>query len=495
MLAELRVPSGRREPWGNRLANFEETLRALAASPTDTCIATPRVHPIRKDPKELVYRPLAVYSPQDRVLIGQAAKYLRTVFDPIFRPESFAFRAPADGAPPPRHHDAFAALIKYRSNISPRAVWVAECDISAFYDTVSHRTAQRTFAAAAQLLARVGSALDERARTIFDAYLASYSFAETARPAAQSYFGRQHLDGAVLKWPDGPLSRYWTSTDSVRIGIPQGGAISCVIANIVLHEADEAVLGKAANRDPDLFYARYCDDMILAHPSQRECEAALGRYLAALERLALPYHQPEASPYSAAHWKAKSKWPYWWGPRDNEGVPWVAFVGYQLRHDGVVRIRPSSLQKHAMKLVRETTAAIAALNRRNWKSRDSRASVEARIAGRLLSLSTGRIPLGLHKVQCGTFCWTDGFQLLRNARHVVAQLRRLDRVRTRQLRRLRRRLTQLSSRPNKAPSKRRRTLHYRGYPFSYVYQFAPREDVPSIEAGAMTAKSQEQPAE
>jgi hypothetical protein len=474
MLSELLLPAGRRKPWADRLAHFDETVRALAASPAPDCIGAPRVYPIQKDHKELIYRPLAIYSPQDRALIGHAARYLRTAFDPIFRPESYAFRAPSDGSRPPRHHDAFAALVDYRAARPSRALWVAECDISAFYDTVSHQVAQRSFELAAQRVTDRGDALDERARVLFDAYLASYSFTVAARPAAAEFFRSRQLSGAVLKWPEKQLSEYWISLESVPIGIPQGGAISCVIANLVLHMADEAVLGSPAARDPDLFYARYCDDMIVAHPSRSECNGALARYLATLERLALPYHAPEATPYSATHWKSKSKWPYRWGPRCDGDVPWVAFVGYQLRHDGVLRIRPSSLQKHATKLVRETTSAIAALERRNWTSRDSRASVLARVEGRLLSLSTGRVPLGLHQLRRGTFCWTDGFHLLRHAGHIAGQLRRLDRIRTRQLRRLRRRLRQLTSRPSEPRRGQRRALKYRGYPFSYAYQFAPR---------------------
>ena len=46
----------------------------------------------------------------------------------------------------------------------------------------------------------------------------------------------------------------------------------------------------------------------------------------------------------------KSKAPYEWGPATKPGrVPWCAFVGYQIRHDGALRLRPSSLKKEVEK--------------------------------------------------------------------------------------------------------------------------------------------------
>ncbi len=62
-------------------------------------------------------------------------------------------------------------------------------------------------------------------------------------------------------------------------GLPRCGSLSTVLANLVLHEADDAVLRTQCG---NLFYARYCDDVVIAHPDESVCRAALEAYKAAL---------------------------------------------------------------------------------------------------------------------------------------------------------------------------------------------------------------------
>ena len=91
----------------------------------------------------------------------------------------------------------------------------------------------------------------------------------------------------VKRHGDVALDRYFKGVGRVaaEVGVPQGGAISMLIANWVLDIADRRVERWG---DESLFYARFCDDIVIAHPDRRKCRAARDRYLRALERLLLP---------------------------------------------------------------------------------------------------------------------------------------------------------------------------------------------------------------
>src|SRR5205085_4021107 len=107
---------------------------------------------------------------------------------------------------------------------------------------------------------------------------------------------------------------------------------------------DKAITAIQEKNEGKLLYLRYCDDMILISPDRAVCVAAFAAYRRALERLLLPAHPPESVlKYSRAFWEGKSKHPYRWS---QSGAPWVQFVGYQVRYDGVVRIRQKSIRKH-----------------------------------------------------------------------------------------------------------------------------------------------------
>jgi hypothetical protein len=84
------------------------------------------------------------------------------------------------------------------------------------------------------------------------------------------YWESYSIPNGVFKWVDNELSElgYYSSIENERIGIPQGGALSGLIANIILNVADKVVLETGA------FYLRFCDDMIILHPDKSNCERA-----------------------------------------------------------------------------------------------------------------------------------------------------------------------------------------------------------------------------
>jgi hypothetical protein len=365
--------------------------------------------------------------------------------------------------------------MEQRTAYNSLPLWVAECDIASFFDCVHHEQARQALQhAESKALAR-DIAVDSRAKSICESYLQSYNFSKTAQEKSTVWFKNRKLDGK-LAWPIDRLRQYWPEPAVENIGIPQGGALSCLVANLMLHYADEAVMQGA---DPELFYARYCDDMIIVHPRRDACEHYFLRYLEALRHLKLPYHPPQQiDRYDRNFWEVKSKKPYAWA---QEIVPWVGFVGYQVRYDSLVRIRSASMKKALEKQVQEADNVLKIVRpkpkgspktQQSYTSRvrKRRRQILFRLQQRLISMSVGRRDVVLsHRTSTG-FCWVEGFKAIQGKNALRAQLRKLDKGRERQLRRVKRALQGLPSQ-NVPVRKQPRMRKYYGSPFSHAAQF------------------------
>ncbi len=468
------------QPWCIKLQEFINTVRHRALGADECTLGTPRIVPQPKSGEW--YRPIAVYPLADRVILSLVASYLRSTFDDQFLPCSYAFRGPRPDGTFPTHHDAVIDLDAFRAETTQAQLWVAECDIRGFFDCVSHAQARSAFQDAVNSAAANGVVVDVRARRVFEAYLKSYTFWGVAFPGAQESLSRIGKTGS-LKWPTRPMLSLGIRPSIDAVGVPQGGALSCLIANLMLHKADLSVRDVAPSQE--LFYARYCDDMIIVAPDKPVCEEGFQSYLATLRALQLAVHQPiEVLAYNKAFWSVKSKLPYSWAPKSNgsASVPWLAFVGYQLRHDGTCRIRPSSINRELRKQVQEVdrvlnvvrtpSSASAAVGGYSDQVTKRKGQIESRVHQRLICMSVGR--QGLTPNPDAGFCWAAGFRVLKGRNHVRDQLRTLDRGRERQIRRLRRALAALPD-PNDKPSEPVGRPHY-GAPFSYARQFSQWSD-------------------
>jgi len=546
-----RASNSQQEPWLLELNRFIEDVKQKALHEQSYRMAEPRIHPVKKErnSENHEYRPIAIYGLVDRIIGGQCARYLREVFDEDFLDYSYAFRVKKHPDPDQNrcidHHDAVEALIQYRTKYPNQALWVAECDIKGFFDCVHHDEARKALERARQRVESKGRLVDLRAIEIFESYLQSYSFTQVAISQADEYFKNKDPKGH-LKKIESDLSEFWSDPTHEPIGIPQGGALSCLIANLMLDEADRQVLEDSS----DLFYARYCDDMILVHPDHKQCENAFERYVQALKSLKLPRHPPqEVIKYGRdEYWnckerKYKSKSPYQWAPKDeNASVPWVGFVGYQVRYDGLIRIRPSSIEKELKKQVREAGKVLRVVcpkqksNSEDLSSRDYSSQVRKsskqicyRLHQRLIKMSVGRsstqsgsIPLwqiylfrwaiesGAYswmryvssKVGCSPqsspnkvsgFCWCSGFRLLKKYPFVASQLKQLDRGRERQLHRVERHIKNLGVASDARPRKGRKGLDYWGKPFSYCGQFSPHTEDATVTSSDNSFDKQGEP--
>ena len=430
--------------WGRRLTAFVESVREAVLSGR-VAFEKPRMIKVPKGYKDgvQVLRDVASFDNlADRVILSRVTVYVRDILEGVLGDCCYSFRRDSERS----HQLAIEKLQKWRTEHAARPesapypvapMYVAECDIKKFFDSISHDVVRRCWE-------KVG--FDAAAGKVLEAYLAVYAAG----------------NGQDARCPSGREC----NGQNVRClrGLPQGGSFSTVLANLVLHEADDAVLRTQCG---NLFYARYCDDVVIAHPDKSVCRAALEAYKTALAGLELPIHPVETFVYRPADGKAtdyyaiKSKGPFRWGaPAVGEAncAPWVSFLGSQVRYDGETRIRKESIEKHIRALGRETAKAVREI------AKNGAAGVRAlpcapewfaRFRNRLIAKGVGYVTA---KVKDCHLCWAGAFTRVTDCADTRMQMRWLDRVREGMLSKVWRML------PRSCGKKRRR---YKGKPFSY----------------------------
>ncbi len=459
--------------WCTRLRAFVATIRerALAPGKAGPPLTPPRIVAIAKEPGGAKYRPIALFELEDRILVALGNQYLRDCFDPDLSPAAFAFRHPSVGL---SHHTAFEGLRSFRQAHGDAELWVAECDIRAFYDSVSHPVAKRAFDLAKARAQERGVSVDVRAERLFVNYLRAYTF-PLARESTRAFLMKADPPGE-LSWPEAELAALHGGSVPPNVGVPQGGAISCLIANLVLDEADRAV---QAAPGEDVFYARYCDDMIVVTTSEGQTKGLYATYETSLATAKLPAHAPSAPMpgYGREHWasRVKSRAAYpWRRPSANDAVPWVSFVGYQVRYDGLTRVRPKSIAKELRKQVEVADSALrSVLGRRSGRGvggnalviRVNRRRFLHRLRQRLRSMSVGA-PDHRRPGSEQPLCWATGFKVLRNTPIIRTQLRTLDRGREKQMARVEKAIAGLTP-TQPLPPPRVNTTDFQGRPYSY----------------------------
>jgi len=168
-------------------------------------------------------RPLGIPTVLDRVIQQAMAQILTPIHEPVFSDHSYGFR-PARSA-----HDAIRAV--QRESKEKRRKWVVDCDLKAFFDTVNHDV----------LINRLRRKIrDERVLSLIGKYLRA---------------------GVIM--PSGRL-------DPTRAGVPQGGPLSPLLANILLDDLDQELEKRGHS------FARYADDFVILCRSPRAAERVMG---------------------------------------------------------------------------------------------------------------------------------------------------------------------------------------------------------------------------
>ena len=470
--------------WIEPFNAFANNLRDRALNAPDFRFHKPRISPIPKG-KDGNHRAIAIYHPEDGIISTLLTRYLRSRFDDQLSDSSYAFREPGDGACK-SHHDAMEDILAFRGKYPEGSLWVAECDIRGFFDCLHHACVRNAFSRFSSNAARAGKPVDPRAKLIFDAYLESYSFTRNVIAEALPRLKAAHPH-ARIDWHPDALREYYPDPLDEPIGIPQGGAISSLIANLVLHQVDMACLPWKSPDRARMIYARYCDDMILVSPDRRLLEKCFNRYIRALTSLRLPVHNPVAvGRYDKGFWKIKSRHPYNWrhNPAAPGSSPWIGFVGYQIRCDGLVRIRLESVRRHHEKLIGIADKALQTLFEKSADgARVPRPGVLVtgpqalfRLKCRMISSGVGRPQInGGTRSPAGQRCWIGGFKALIGKVVDMCQMRRLDRQRGSQLARVARAVSRLPKMSHWKSVKPK--VRYQGAPFSYYEQVRKKPEL------------------
>ena len=311
-----------------------------------------------------IQRPLCMFTDlKEKMLISLMNSYLTEVFDPFLHEEILSYR-------PLRNYqgstekiftnrdNAMDNLKAYMQWCGSRKIYVAECDIQKFFDSINHDVVRMCFADMASRVKAVNPEFSyAEVGRIMDAYLNSYSFYNTVLS-----INDENIKRGVNKRFESPkdedfIKRGCYSADEFagaksKIGIPQGGAVSGLIANVVLNNVDRNSILQHENKDR--FFSRYGDDILLMHTSKEECERLINEYCDKLTESKLLYHPlmsvndpsvRKGDKLRTAYWDIKSRKPFLWGRsgEDEDQADWIGFLGYEMRRSGEIRVRRSSL--------------------------------------------------------------------------------------------------------------------------------------------------------
>ena len=157
------------------------------------------------------YRPLGIPTVLDRVIQQAISQVLTPHYDPTFSEHSHGFR------PMRNAHDAIDEMLR-ESNIKGAKSHVVDCDLKAFFDTVNHQ----------KLMGKLREKI--------------------ADPELLKLILNYLKAGTILR--NGTFEKS-------REGVPQGGPLSPLLANILLDELDHE-LEKRGHK-----FVRYADDFVI----------------------------------------------------------------------------------------------------------------------------------------------------------------------------------------------------------------------------------------
>tara|TARA_B100000678_G_scaffold291221_1_gene306974 strand:+ start:31050 stop:32993 length:1944 start_codon:yes stop_codon:yes gene_type:complete len=473
------------EDWYNKLLLFCDNIRKKVDNISNGryIIQKPQIFPLPKSNKNdvYIYRPIAKFTLEDKIITSLFSRYLTINFDSLFLDCSYAFRSRKNGVVP-NHHDSIIEILKYRKK--HKKVWVSECDIQKFFDTVQHKHLIKIFNETIKELSVKGIKISNTAIKLFNLFLDSYSFNVDVLTKNNNpkYFKDNGVPVGEFGWVKNELESNYSETyiDDYKIGVPQGNAVSCFIANLILNKIDRSVI----KVNKDILYVRYCDDMVLSHKDYSVCKNALEVYKKGIRDNYLLYHEPKSfknyKDSANEFWKVKSKEPYFWGNKyvNERNIPWLSFVGYQINYKGELRVRKSSIKKEISKQISETQKILISLgldeNRKlpyiDKYSRKTINQIVFSLHQRLISMSVGRITIyNYNKKNLNQgLCWTNGFHLLSENEIALKQLKELDKRREQQISYLKRIISHLNKKTDNQDElpKYMEELYF-GVPYSY----------------------------
>lgn len=351
----------------NEQQAFLATIRnRLAANQFE--FESPLLMPILKDTEQqddgtfkVTCRPLCVYSQlEDKIILALTSRYITRYFDRYLHSNILSYR-PARNFNGENHkvtdfNDGIKLINAFRKAHQSETIYASDCDIKKFYDIIPHQVVRDCFSRMLHQ-SRLSEEGKQQVMQVVDAYLASYNFYVNAWQESQdddevyAKVRRRLHDSAQenayqLGWVDSlPVEQ------AQDRGVPQGGSLSLLIANIVLNDVDRIL---TETDDENRLFIRYCDDMILLHTDYSECCRLMDAYADSLNSHGLFYH-PFKSVSDCSRkefWHIKSHRPFLWGDGDGNSNRYIGFLGYELHRDGRMRLRKSNIKRIEEKLDR-----------------------------------------------------------------------------------------------------------------------------------------------
>ncbi|MFC2100965.1 hypothetical protein ACFLRZ_03955 [Bacteroidota bacterium] len=154
---------------------------------------------------------------------------------------------------------------------------------------------------------------------------------------------------------------------------------------------------------------------------------------------------------------------------EDNGFPWIGFVGYEINYLGDIRIRKKSLEKELKKqksVIKEIESAIK-VSMRKPKGTATESAIN-----RLIAMSVGRIGLDNFEEVSTDLCWKNGFKELTINKHSIRQIKQLDRNRSKQYYKFLKTVKEPEFEP--VEQEERQIIKY-NKPFSYYYQILERQ--------------------
>lgn len=368
-------------PWVRNLEAFIREIRSIVDGSTAFRLESPAILPkYKKDGKRPdgtvvhIYRPICVYSDiRTKVVLALACKYMLAMFDRCFHSRMFFMRNARKDTEgnwsTPDYRDCVRMASAFRKAHEGDDIYVGECDIQKFYDIFNHDSIlcclDRLFELRASL-AGTDTVVFRQLRRVMEMYLDSFDFpGHVLRLNDDAQFWAREVSSRTTADDPHPVCMFdWVQRENFlkcgcygsgeeldraikegRIGIPQGGSLSGIIVNVVMNVVDTDIVSP---KDPGRFFARYCDDILLMHTDREKCAAYLESYRKALAEQRLVWHdfvdvgsskKDGSRKIGSAFWNAKSKSVFLWGRGERNSSDWIAFVGYEMRYTGEIRIR------------------------------------------------------------------------------------------------------------------------------------------------------------
>lgn len=472
-----------RANWFVNLENFLEEIVAISKGhkyEVSKPIIFPKVKEKVKAEQPNECRPICIYSLKDRIILSLTNKFLTRVLDEQFQDSSFAFRSKRNSQGNIiSHHDCILGIGEFRSENAEGNLFVAECDMKKFYDTVNHKIAMTVFQSLIETAKENYPTLNfEIPVKIFKSYLNSFAFnIDIPKPTDREYWSSYEIPDGFFGWiDDTSLKTHYSDIGEERIGVPQGGALSGLIANIYLNQADIEL------KKFDVFYQRFCDDMIIIAKDFDTCDRAKNTYENELKNLKLFPHKFKSSDELkkvenneislTEFWNGKSKGPYKWGKVEENGFPWIGFVGYEMDYLGNIRVRKKSLLKELYKqktIIREIKNAV------KTGMRKPKGTATESAINRLIGMSVGRIGLDNFDEVSTDMCWKNGFRELTVNPHSIRQIKQLDRNRSKHYYKLLKEIEEPELELEEYDGKEKREYIKYDKPFSYYHQIIERQ--------------------